>query len=71
MSSTVLAIGSFIVIVGIGIWVRDSGMRQRLGNILIPCSLIAVSLIFLAITVGFTQIRRVQGQRLFRDCGFI
>jgi hypothetical protein len=53
MSSIVLAIGSFIVLVGIGIWVRHSGMRQHLGNILIPCSLIAVSLIFLANTVGF------------------
>jgi putative tricarboxylic transport membrane protein len=53
MSSSVLAIGAFIVLVGIGIWVRYSGMRQHLGNILIPCSLIAASLIFLANTFGF------------------
>lgn len=55
MSPIVLGIGSFIVILGIGIWVRHSGMKQRLVNILIPCILIAVSLIFLALTFGFTR----------------
>jgi putative tricarboxylic transport membrane protein len=53
MNPTVLAVGSLIVIFGIGIWVRHSGMRQHLGNILIPCSLIAVSLAFLVLTFGF------------------
>ena len=53
MNPTVLAIGSLIVILGIGIWVRHSGMKQRLVNILIPCILIAVSLVFLALTFGF------------------
>ena len=48
MNPTVLAIGSLIVILGIGVWVRHSGKRQHLFNILIPCILIAVSLIFLA-----------------------
>ena len=55
MSPIVLGIGSFIVILGIGIWVRNSGMRQHLVNILIPCILIAVSLIFLALTFGFAR----------------
>lgn len=50
MNPTVLAIGSLIVIFGIGIWVRHSGMRQHLGNILIPCILIAVCLTFLVFT---------------------
>jgi hypothetical protein len=55
MNATVLAIGSLIVIVGIGIWVRHSGMKQHLGNILIPCSLIAVSLVLLVLTFGFPR----------------
>jgi hypothetical protein len=53
MSPIVLAIGSLIVLLGIGLWVRHSRMRQHLGNILIPCSLIAVSLVFLANTFDF------------------
>lgn len=50
MSLTVLTIGSLIVILGIGIWVRHSGMREHLGSILIPCTLIIVSLVFLVLT---------------------
>ena len=46
-------IGVLIVLLGIGIWVRFSGRRQYLGNILLPCCLIAVSLVFLVITFGF------------------
>jgi len=53
MNPTVLVIGALIVIFGIGIWIRHSGMRQHLGNILIPCSLIAWSLVFLVITFRF------------------
>jgi len=46
-------IGMLSVLLGIGIWIRHSGKRQYLGNILIPCCLILVSLIFFAITFGF------------------
>ncbi len=46
-------IGVLIVLLGIGIWIRYSGKRQYLGNILIPCGLILVSLIFLTLTFGF------------------
>jgi putative tricarboxylic transport membrane protein len=53
MNPTILAIGVMIVLFGIGLWVQYSGKRHHLGNILIPCSLIAVSLIFLANTLGF------------------
>ena len=55
MNPTVLATGLLIVIFGIGIWVRHSGMRHHLVNILIPCILIAVSLIFIALTFGFAR----------------
>jgi hypothetical protein len=48
-----LEIGVLLALLGIGIWVRSSGRRQYLGNILIPCCLIAVCLIFLVITFGF------------------
>ncbi|MDI7258584.1 MAG: tripartite tricarboxylate transporter TctB family protein [Thermodesulfobacteriota bacterium] len=53
MSPILLAMGALAVLVGIGILVRFSGMRQHLGNILIPCCLIALSLVFLAITYDF------------------
>jgi hypothetical protein len=46
-------IGVSIVLLGIGIGVRFSKNRRYLGNILIPCCLIAVSLVFLVITFGF------------------
>jgi hypothetical protein len=46
-------IGVVIVLFGIGIWVRFSKKRQYLGNILVPCCLIAVCLIFLAMTFKF------------------
>jgi putative tricarboxylic transport membrane protein len=55
MNPTLLAIGSLIVIIGIGVWVRHSGRKQHLVNILIPCILIAVSLIFLTLTFGFAR----------------
>ena len=46
-------IGVLLALLGSGIWIRSSGRRQYLGNILIPCCLIAVSLVFLVITFGF------------------
>ena len=46
-------VGVLIVLLGIWIWVRFSGRRQYLGNILLPCCLIVVSLVFLVITFGF------------------
>jgi putative tricarboxylic transport membrane protein len=55
MNPTLLAIGSLIVIIGIGVWARHSGRKQHLVNILIPCILIAVSLIFLTLTFGFAR----------------
>ncbi|MBM4323021.1 MAG: tripartite tricarboxylate transporter TctB family protein [Deltaproteobacteria bacterium] len=54
MSPILFAMGALAVLVGIGILVRFSGMRQHLGNILIPCCLIALSLVFLAITFRFS-----------------
>jgi hypothetical protein len=55
MSPTALAIGSLIIIIGIGIWVRRSKRSQHLVNILIPCILIAVCFVFLAATFRFRQ----------------
>jgi len=54
MDPMLLAIGALIVLSGIGILVRFSGMRPYLSNILIPCCLIALSLVFLAITFRFS-----------------
>jgi hypothetical protein len=48
-----LAIGMVVVLVGLGIFVRYSGKRQHLGNIMVPCCLIAVSLLFLVLSVDF------------------
>ena len=50
MNPIVLFIGSLIVIFGIGMWIRLSGKRQHLGNILIPCILIILSFVFLVLT---------------------
>jgi putative tricarboxylic transport membrane protein len=50
MNPTVLVIVALIAILAIGMWVRHSRMRQHLGNILIPCSLIAAALVFLVLT---------------------
>ena len=55
MNPTVLAIASLIFIFGIGIWVRHSGRRRYLVNILIPCILIAFSLVFLVLTFNFQR----------------
>jgi putative tricarboxylic transport membrane protein len=55
MNPIVLAVASLIVILGIGIGVRQSGKRQYLVNILIPCIMIAVSLIFLTRTFDFAR----------------
>jgi len=48
-----IEIGVLIGLSAIGILVRFSRMRQYLGNILVPCCLIALSLVFLAITFRF------------------
>lgn len=48
-----LALGVLTVLLGLGILVHRSRMRQYLGNILVPCCLIALSLVFLAFTFGF------------------
>lgn len=50
MNPIVLTMGALAALVGIGLLVRFSGMRQYLGNILIPCFVIAWSLVFLAVT---------------------
>ena len=48
-----LGIGLAIGLLAIGLLIRLSRMRPYLGNILIPCCLIAVCLVFLALTLGF------------------
>jgi hypothetical protein len=48
-----LGIGLAVGLLASGLLVRFSRMRPYLGNILIPCSLIAVCLMFLAMTFGF------------------
>jgi len=48
-----LAMGVLALFLGLGIWIRRSGMKPYLGNILIPSSLIALSLVFLALTFDF------------------
>jgi hypothetical protein len=55
MNPTVLAVVALLVIIGIGVWVLRSGRRKHLFNILIPCILIAFSLIFLALTFDFPR----------------
>jgi putative tricarboxylic transport membrane protein len=55
MNPTVLAIGSLVIILGIVVWVRHSGKRQYLGNILVPCILIAVSVVFMTLTFRFAR----------------
>lgn len=48
-----LTIGILALLVGLGIAIRFSRMRNYLGNILVSCTLIAVSLVFLAFTFDF------------------
>ena len=40
---------------GIGVAVRRSGKREYFGNILLPCGLIALSILFFAITFSFPK----------------
>lgn len=42
-----------IILVGIGIGVRSSAKRPFFGEILVPCTMIALSILFLAITFSF------------------
>jgi len=49
----IFGLSVLIVLVGIGIWVRFSRNRPYLGNILIPCCLIVMALVFLVMTFGF------------------
>jgi hypothetical protein len=48
-----LGIGLAIGLLTVGLLIRFSRMRPYLGNVLIPCCLIAVCLVFLVITFGF------------------
>ena len=48
-----LAGGVLALLSGIGIWIRRSRMKPYLGNILVPSCLIALSLVFLALTFDF------------------
>jgi putative tricarboxylic transport membrane protein len=42
-------------LIGIGVAVRHSGKKKYLGNILLPCALIALSILFFAITFSFPK----------------
>jgi hypothetical protein len=48
-----LAIGMVVVLVGLAVFVRRSRMRQHQGNIMVPCSLVAVSVLFLVLSLEF------------------
>ena len=50
-----LTIGVLAVLAGVGAVVRFSRMRPYLGNILVSCMLIAVSLVLLAFTFDFPE----------------
>jgi len=50
---TLLIIGLIIALTGIGIAVSKSRRKKYFGNILLPCSLIALAIIFFAITFRF------------------
>ncbi|MHB9097304.1 MAG: tripartite tricarboxylate transporter TctB family protein [Syntrophales bacterium] len=50
-----LTIGVLAVLVGLGVVVRFSRMRPYLGNILVSCTLMAVSLVFWVFTFEFPQ----------------
>ena len=43
------------ILAGIGIWIRRSEKKNYFGNILLPSSLIALSIVFLAITFSFPE----------------
>lgn len=48
-----LASGMVVVLVGLGVLVRYSRWRQYLGNIMVPCSLVAVCALFLILSLDF------------------
>ncbi len=48
-----LAVALLVILSGIGIAVRNSAKRLFFGDILVPCSMIAMSTLFLAITFSF------------------
>jgi len=50
---TMFAISLLVILFGIGVAIRRSTRRQFFGEILVPCSLISLSLLFLAITFSF------------------
>lgn len=50
---TLLIIGLIAIFIGIGAAVYRSEKKQYFGNILLPCSLIVLSIIFFAITFSF------------------
>lgn len=49
----ILIAGLLAALAGIGIAVRLSGKKEYFGEILIPCALIALSLVFFAVTYSF------------------
>ena len=49
----ILIAGLLAALAGIGIAVRLSGKKEYFGEILVPCSLIALSLVFFAVTYSF------------------
>jgi len=50
---TLLIVGLLLALTGIGVAVYRSERKKYFGNILLPCSLIALALIFFAITFSF------------------
>ena len=52
---TLLIVGLIAALTGIGVVVYRSRNRKYFGNILLPCSLIALALLFFAITFRFPK----------------
>jgi putative tricarboxylic transport membrane protein len=48
-----LILGLTVALAGIGVTVYRSGRKQYLGNVLVLCSMIALSIVFFAITFSF------------------
>jgi hypothetical protein len=49
----ILIAGLLAALAGIGITVRLSGKKEYIGEILVPCTLIALSMVFFAVTYSF------------------
>ncbi len=50
---TMLATALLIILFGVGIGIHNSAKKPFFGEILVPCTMIAMSLLFLAITFSF------------------